>query len=613
MKYLNFSGGFMQTIIGKKYYESTRFATLRDLTRECGKKFADLPAYCYHEVPEGPEIIRTYREYVANIDEFGTGLSNLGLSGKHIVVVGANCYEWAVAHNAVVNGIGVSVPLDRQLPVQEVVSLTDRGEAEAFIYSSSHHDIALAVAAINSKIRFFVCMKPGFISAELQQRDPRFIEFDAILDKGKSLLASGDRTFVDAPIDPEAMCALLFTSGTTALSKGVMLCHRNITHNVAAVVATIYVEPNQRALSVLPLHHTFENTVGMYMMQAFGCCICFTDGLRYLAQNLKEWKINIILAVPLLFEKIYGQIQKTLTSGGKLKLVNTMIKISNFLRIFGIDLRRKLFRRILDAIGGGLNLCVSGAAAIDERVCRFFDSIGVVILSGYGLTETSPVVAACNLHVNVFGSVGHPIAGVELAIDTDSPEPGAVGEILTRSDSVMLGYYKNPAATSEVIREDGWFCTGDIGYLDKNNCVHITGRIKSMIVMANGKKVFPEEIELLVDRVPGIKESLIWGDISARDGDVDICAKLVLAPENLPEDVKADDTLALKQYFSEQIKQVNRQMPAYKAIKYFLFSYEDLIKTTTLKVKRPAEQEKIYKKLDAAELTLRRAHGRIID
>ena len=317
----------MQTVTGKKYYENPRYQTLRDLIKDCGRKYADLPVYLYHEIPNGPEITRTYAEYVAAIDDFGTGLHNLGLVGQHIVIVGANCYEWAIAHNAVVNGTGVSVPLDRQLPEQEVINLTERGGAVAFIYNGPHHDIALAVAKVNPNIRYFICMKPGVITAEQKQADPRFIEFTEVLQDGKARLAAGDRSFVDAPIDPEAMCSLLFTSGTTAMSKGVMLSHRNITHNVWSVVNTLFIRPNQRALSVLPLHHTFENTVGMYMMQAYGCCICFTDGLRYLAQNLKDWKINIILAVPLLFENIYHQIQKTLEKSGKAKLVYSLVDI----------------------------------------------------------------------------------------------------------------------------------------------------------------------------------------------------------------------------------------------------------------------------------------------
>ena len=289
-----------------------------------------------------------------------------------------------------------------------------------------------------------------------------------------------------------------------------------------------------------------------------------------------------------------------------------MIKISNFLRKFGIDLRAKLFRQILAAVGGGLNLCVSGAAAIDAKISRFFDDIGIDFFAGYGLTETSPVVAVCNYHLNIFGSVGNPTAGIEVAIDTDSNEPGAIGEILTRSESVMLGYYKNSEATAEVMTADGWFRTGDIGFLDKKGCIHITGRLKSMIVLANGKKAFPEEIEFLVSLIPGVKESIVWGDVSARDGGVDICAKLVLSPDDLGADVLSDEK-ALFKLISDQIKHVNQQMPAYKAIKYIMFTNEDLIKTTTLKVKRPAEQEKTYKRLTELGLTPKTANGKNID
>lgn len=601
----------MQTVVGKKYFDRPRFQTLRDLVKDCKRQFADLPAYRYHDIPGGPEIIRTFREYDEAIDAFGTGLVNLGLSGKHIVIVGANSYEWAIAHNAVVNGTGVSVPLDRQLPEPEVISLTERGEAEAFIYNALHHPIALAVAACNKTIKYFICMKPDVITAEEKQADPRFREFADILQMGHSALESGDRRFLDAVIDPEAMCSLLFTSGTTAMSKGVMLCHRNITHNVHVVVSTINIKPGQRCLSVLPLHHTFENTVGMYMMQAYGCCICFTDGLRYLAQNLKDWEINIVLAVPLLFENIYHQIQKTLVKSGKLKLVNAMRKISNGLLKVGIDLRCKLFHQIIAAVGGGLNLCVCGAAAIDQEISTFYNDIGIEFLCGYGLTETSPVVAACNQFVNVPGSVGHPLAGIEVAIDTASSEPGSIGEILTRSESVMLGYYKNPEATAEVMTADGWFRTGDIGYLDKRKCIHITGRAKSMIVLPNGKKAFPEEIEFLINRIPGIKESFVWGDTTIREN-VDICAKLLLDPESLPEGVAGDEA-ATAQYLGEQLKLVSQQMPPYKTIKYFVISEIDLVKTTTLKVKRPAEQEKIHKQLAELGLTMRTANTKKID
>jgi long-chain acyl-CoA synthetase len=601
----------MQTVIGSKHYDRPRFATLRDMLRDCAKRFGPTPAYRYHDKPGGQEIIRTYNDFVTAVDQFGTGLMLLGLKDKHIAVIGDNSYEWAISHTAVVNGVGVSVPLDKQLPTTEVISLCVRGETEAFIYGHKHHEIALAVAAVNQRIKYFICMRPGILTPELRSQDRRFIEWDEVRTQGATALAAGDRQFVDVPLDPEKMTSLLFTSGTTALSKGVMLCHRNITHNVYAVSSTIDIAAGQNALSVLPLHHTFENTVGMYMMLAFGCCICFTDGLRYLVDNLKEWKINILLAVPLLFENIYHSVQKKLEKSGKLKLVNILRKVCRVTRKVGIDPRRKLFQQIHEGVGGGLNLCVSGAAAIDKEVVAFFNDIGIDFWAGYGLTETSPVISACNKFVNVFGSVGNPLATIEAAIDTDSKEPGAIGEILTRSDSVMLGYYQNPEATAEVLSADGWFRTGDIGFLDKTGSINITGRLKSMIVLTNGKKAFPEEIEFLVNRIPGVKESIVWGDATTHDT-VDICAKFVLAKDHLPDGL-ADQPARISAYLAEKIKLVNQEMPAYKAVKYFVWTEQELIKTTTLKVKRPDEQRRIHTWLDLQGKTMRTITGQRMD
>ena len=597
----------MQTVVGKTYYTVPRFETIRDLILYTTKEYGDLVAYRYHEKPGGPDIVRTYREFAQAIDEMGTGLLKLGLQGQHIVVVGENSYEWAVANTAVVNGVGVTVPLDKQLPVSEVINLTVRGKAVAFIYHAKHHEIARAVAAVNQNVRFFICMKSGFIEPELAAADPRFIEMDLVRAQGKALLEAGDRSFVDTVINPDVMSSLLFTSGTTAMSKGVMLCHRNITHNVFSVMSTIKLEAGQRALSVLPLHHTFENTVGMYMMLGFGINICFTDGLRYLVDNMKDWKINIILAVPLLFENIYHAVHKKLEKSGKLALVNKLRVVARLLRKVGIDIRRKLFKQIHEGVGGGLTLCVSGAAAIDKQITEFFNDIGIEFWSGYGLTETSPVIACNNYFVNVAGSVGNPLATIEVAIDTDSDEPGAIGEILSRSESNMLGYYENPEATAEVMMPDGWVRTGDIGYLNKQGCLFITGRKKSMIVLPNGKKAFPEEIEFGVNRIPGVKESIVWGEEISRD-QVDICAKIVIADDILPEGL-AGQPDQISAYLAAQIKTLNQDMPTYKGIRFYVWTDQELIKTTTLKVKRPEESKRIKAYLEKNSNTLRVLNG----
>lgn len=597
----------MQTVIGKTYYQVPRFETLRDLIRYSVEHYGNTPAYRYHEKPGGPDVVRTYREFSQAIDEMGTGLLAMGFKDQHLVVVGDNCYEWAVANTAIVNGVGITVPLDKQLPVSEVINLTQRGKAVAFIYHPKHHEIAKAVAEAVPQVRSLICMKADVIEQELAQADSRFTDMDQVRATGRAALAAGDRSFVDAVIDPEKMSSLLFTSGTTAMSKGVMLCHRNITHNVFAVMSTIKLEAGQRALSVLPLHHTFENTVGMYMMLGFGINICFTDGLRYLVDNMKEWKINIILAVPLLFENIYHAVQKKLAKSGKLALVNKLRVVARFLRKAGIDIRKKLFHQIHEGVGGGLSLCVSGAAAIDKEITAFFNDIGIEFWSGYGLTETSPVISCNNYFVNVYGSVGNPLATIEVGIDADSDEPGAIGEILSRSPSNMLGYYENPEATAEVLTSDGWVRTGDIGYLDKRGCVFITGRKKSMIVLPNGKKAFPEEIEFVINRIQGVKESIVWGDELNRDT-LDICAKIVVSDELLPEGL-AGDAEKISAYLTEQIKLVNKDMPIYKAVRNFVWTTEELIKTTTLKVKRPEESKKIKAWLEDHQTTMRAMSG----
>ena len=569
--------------------------------------YGDQDAYMFRRTPGGDVHRRSFKDLLNDVEGLGTELLSMGLGGEHIVIVGANSYEWVVAHHAVVGGVGVSVPLDRQLPEQEVINLTRRGKARAFIYHPKHHEIACATARDNADIQQFICMDPERLESPYPD-DPRFIDMSTIIERGRGRIADGDRSFIDAAIDPEQMCSLLFTSGTTAASKGVMLSHKNICNNVYGSVRILDISEGARYLSVLPLHHTFENTVGVYIMSYYGVCTCFTDGLRHLSDNLKEWKINVMLGVPLLYINIYRQIQKTLEKSGKTNLVKILLKVTGMLKAIGIDVRRKVFHQIHEALGGGIELCVSGAAALDQEVTRFFNGIGIDFFCGYGLTETSPVLSCGNRFVNVFGSVGQPLPDVTIAIDTESDKPGpdATGEILAKGPSIMIGYYENPEDTAEALTEDGWFHTGDIGYLDKKGCVHITGRKKSMIVLTNGKKAFPEEIEFLLDRIPGVAESVVWGDTTSHAG-VDICAKFVINPEDLPEEAgKTDESVA--DWLAEQVRTVNSQMPAYKAIKYFLITEEGLIKTTTLKIRRPQDLEKTVGWLTDQGQTMRTAH-----
>lgn len=559
------------------------FANLRDVLNYAVKTYGEHAAYRFRRTP-GQEIHeKSYRQLQDDINAFGTAL--VALTGKpgseRIVTIGANSYEWVVSANAALFGAGISIPIDRQLMASEVLDLTKRGKATLFIYHHGHDAIAQHVAANNPDIRHFILMKE--VDGVTIPDDPRFLLMDDLLKQGQERLVAGDTSFTAIEIDPSPMAALIFTSGTTAMSKGVMLSHRNITANVLQVMRTMKIRAGQeRAISVLPLHHTFENTIGVYCYWAYGVTSCFMDGLRYLSDNLKEYKITMVISVPLLIENIYRQIIKSAEKKGKLQLINRMIPILKGLRKIGIDLRRKLFHEIHAALGGELWLTVVGAAAVDPKIVDFLNGIGITCWAGYGLTEASPVVAACNQDIDVLGSVGRPIADLTVAIDDENGRDSEhTGEILVKGANVMLGYYENKEATDEVL-VDGWLRTGDIGYFDKHDALHITGRVKSMIVLANGKKAFPEEIETLVNRIPGVAESMVWGEPNRRE-DVDICALIKLNTEQLPPH---EDDQAISAYLIAEMAKINEEMPVFRRVKYFIFTEDELIKTTTLKVKR---------------------------
>ena len=408
------------------------------------------------------------------------------------------------------------------------------------------------------------------------------------------------------------MMSLLFTSGTTSVAKAVMLSHANICADIRGLAGMVRLKPGIRLLSVLPLHHTFENTCGLFMALYVGAEIHECDGLRYIQKNLQEFGIDMVIGVPLLFANFYNKVQDSLAKSGKARLVRRLIPVTQALRRLGIDVRRLAYRQILDAFGGRLAMGICGAAPIDPAIVRFFDAIGIRILQGYGLTETSPVVCGCNSRIFVPGTVGQPVAGVDVAID--SQQPGDVGEILVRGPIVMMGYYRDPAATAEILDGDGWLHTGDLGRLDpKNNCISITGRVKSMIVLKNGKKVFPEELEYLIGQAGFVKESMVWGEKDA-DGEIVISAKLVVDKDALREKTGgADDENTTRRYLEQLIRDINAMMPSFKSIRYFVYSFQEMVKTTTLKIRRPIEIGRISDLMQQRQLKWREMTGRNLD
>jgi long-chain acyl-CoA synthetase len=586
---------------GHGHYEASYVSDLRELVKRSAEKYGQKTAFKFKR--DGKVIEKTYIDLDKDVDALGTALHSLGLKGSYISIISENRYEWGVAYFSIINGTGVGVPLDKYLPVNEVENLVSRGRVEAIFYSQTYHDMMVGFSKKDTTLKYYICMD----DIDLPE-DSGFFSMSSLIRKGTELLAQGDRSFADAGINREEMSILLFTSGTTMASKGVMLSHKNIASNVSAVSALMEVYPTDVHLSLLPLHHTFENTIGLMFMLLMGVTISYSEGIKHLAQNIQEFNVSILVGVPAIFEAIYGRVMDGIRKQGKLGLINTMRKISNFLLKLGIDVRRKLFRPVLEKLGPKLRLMVSGAAPISAEILTGFQSFGITFLQGYGLTETSPVISATTYFHNVHGTVGIPIRDVEVTID--NPDENGIGEIMARGRNIMLGYFENPEETSQVMEEDGWFRTGDLGLIDEKGYLRITGRAKSMIVFTNGKKAFPEEYEILLNTIPGIKESFVWGN-RASDGDIQVCAKLVIDRDYFEQKGYTKEQIADE--LEAAIKNINKGIPQYKILRYFVLSHEELIKTTKLSIKRPLETEKIKMYLDKVGVDMRKLNKSFID
>ncbi len=513
----------------------------------------------------------------------GTALIKLGLKGKRIAVIGENRYEWGLSYLAVTCGTGIVVPLDKSLPENEIKSLIERAEVEAICYSKKYDEIMKKLKAEGiGKLK-------NLISMDLSSHEDGVYSIKELVEKGKKLIEEGDRSFQDAEINPEEMSIMLFTSGTTAMSKAVSLCHRNLCSNVMDIASVLDVNKDDTMLSFLPMHHVFECTVGFLYPLYRGAAVAFCEGIKHIADNLREYKISVMISVPVLFENMYRKLMKNVEKQGKLPKLQKGRRISNMLRKMHIDVRKKLFKEIHDVLGGNIRLFVSGAAALDVEVERGFNDLGFRIVQGYGLTETSPVISAGTDDHYREGSIGQIFPSLEVRIA--NPNEDGIGEIQVKGPSVMLGYYENEEANKKAFIE-GYFRTGDLGRIDKDGYLFISGREKSVIVLKNGKNVFPEELENLVNRIEGIEESFVYGKPEA-DGDTKICIKVVYDPEIMKEMYKIDDEASIYELIHREVKAVNKTMPAYKYIREVMITTEPLIKTTTAKIKRHEELAKI--------------------
>ncbi|NTV89555.1 MAG: long-chain fatty acid--CoA ligase, partial [Clostridiales bacterium] len=532
----------------------------------------------------------------------GTSLLELGLNVKRIAVIGENRYEWVTAYMATVCGVGTIVPLDRELPENEIESLLSRARVNALFFSGSCRKSITAIAKRVSFIEYYADMdsEPEITSNGSQQETTQESQqapvqdsgngftpfsFQDLVNRGKAALANGSKAFAELEIDPAAMNILLFTSATTDKSKAVMLSHNNLTKNLIAMSSMTNIIPSDIFLSVLPLHHTYENTCGFLCPIYRGASVAFCEGLRHIPKNLQESKATVMLGVPLIFEAIYKRIWDQAAKSGADKKLRFAIGLSDFLRKFGIDITRKLFAAVHNNFGGKLRLLISGAAGIDPKVAKGFRDLGFIFIQGYGLTECSPIVALnrdCDFKDS---AAGLPLPGLEVKID--DPNQEGTGEIIVKGESVMLGYYENEEATSKVLK-DGWFHTGDLGYIDHDGFVHITGRKKNVIVTKNGKNIYPEEIETLLGRSPFILESLVYGKKEEGSDEMIVAATIVPDMEAIKQahEGKEPSEEELREILQKEVKSINKSLVTYKYIKDFNVRMEEFAKTTSKKIKR---------------------------
>ncbi|MBR7117062.1 MAG: AMP-binding protein [Clostridia bacterium] len=553
-------------------HEKVEFGTMRDLVEYFGEKYGDKPSFTYRVNPRDPEPVKkSYTELSASIRAISTELHARGYRGKHIAVIGKHSYPWVLNYFAVLATGAVLVPLDRDWTAEDLASTAKRAEIDLVMIDADIKDKAELILSECGVTAEPIILEVGEGASESSVQ--------TLIDAGKAKMDAGDRTYYEHKIDPDVLSLLVFTSGTTGKGKGVMLTQTAVLSDLSDVIPFIDFAP--KTVNVLPPHHTYGSSVTMLGHASLGLEIYISSGIRYILKELEAEKPGHLILVPLYLETFYRKIQANIKQQGKEKLVKRMIKISNVLRVFGIDLRRKFFGQILKAFGGELNLIICGGAPINQEILEFFEGIGVRILNGYGITECAPIVAVNHSRRVAKGSVGFPLSINEVKID--EPNENGEGEILVRGKNVMLGYFKDEEATREAMTEDGFFRTGDYGKIGKNGALYITGRKKNLIILSNGKNVYPEEIESEFIAIPGLLDIIVYEGKSKRGSDYDaIVAEIFPDYEYLEKNGITDP----KAYFQGFIDKFNTTCVPYKKIGVLKVRTEDFPKNTLRKIMR---------------------------
>ena len=558
----------------ERLYKYIEITDLKDMLKKSGEKYGEKIAYKIRQENGYKEI--THNEVRKMVDGLGTKLIDMGLKDKRIAVIGENRYEWEIAYLSIVCGTGTVVPLDKSLPENELESLIERSKAEAIICSQKYVEILK-----KTKLKYIISM-------DLENDNDGIISQKRLISEGIQLVKSGDTSFTNAKIDNEKMSIMLFTSGTTSISKAVALSHKNICSNLMDISSILDVNSSDVFLSFLPLHHVFECTVGFLFSLYVGAETVFCDGIRHIPENLAEYKVSVMASVPAIYERLFKIIKKHLEKQGK---VEQILKDEEKYKDSSMEKKKEVFKEIHDLLGGNIKLFISGAASLEPSIEEKFRRLGFNMVQGYGLTETSPVVAIGNKKYHKTGSIGKCVPSDEVKL-LDINKDG-IGELAVKGPNVMLEYYENKEATEKVLK-NGWFQTGDLARIDEEGYIFICGRKKSVIVLKNGKNIFPEEMETLINKEDGVEESFIFGKPISKDpNDIKIFVKIVYNKESFEGKTETE----IKEYFNEKIKSINKTMPHYKAIRGIIISDKPLIKTTTNKIKREKNLEQIIKEL----------------
>lgn len=535
----------------------------------------------------------TYVKFFEEVNNFGAGLYKLGLKDKRIAIISKNRYEWVLSYLSVLFGGMVAVPLDKDLTEIELENSLVRSKADCIIYEEKYEETINKILKNNKEINIItkVCMDNDNQSSKQIENNKEKVKqstLNEIIKLGKNELDSGNREYLNAKIKDKELAVLVFTSGTTSNSKAVMLSQFNIAQNICDMQKVEPFKSTDVNISLLPYHHTFGST-GQLIMLCNGITTVYSDGLRYIGQNLKEYEVTFFVGVPKLIEAMYSKVQDEIKRQKKEKIIKIAKVFTNFLLKLHIDIRRKVYKKIINNLGG-LRFVINGAAALNKEVEKGFNDLGIFIVQGYGLTECAPVVCAENYKYRKYGSIGLPMPSVEVEI-VNKNEDG-IGELRVKGPNVMMGYYENEQATNEVIR-DGWFYTGDLGYIDKDGFVFICGRKKDMIVLKNGKKIFPEEMEDVINKIDLVDESFVFG-MPKGDGDYLLSVKIKYdegkVKSKFPQGISIED---LKNIIWNKVKEVNKFVPKYKHIKNMILTSEEFIKTSTNKIKRFEEIKRV--------------------